>query len=268
MRKTEILSAQRPHKTEKKNVVWKVMVILFLVVGILVGCVYFLLNSSLFKVESMKVSGVRLTAQHIIMSSFFAESTREKPWLSFFGPDHILFWKFAPKEISPSYVSTVERIIRDVNFGKKQVSFLVTERLVTNVLCEYNSGKCYGMDENGFVFSSVPEVRGSLILRFEAGPGEHIMVGKQYLTSPLWTKNIMNTISLMESEGFVPKLVRVKRDSIEEWEALMQEGFSFYFSLHFIPENLQSVLKDIALKTRPETIEYFDFRVENRVYYK
>ncbi len=267
-KKNEILAAQRPQKPKRRIKIWWIALIVFLIAGILIGLIYFLLYAKTFKIQSFKVSGNRLTAQHIVISSFFAESLKQKPWLSFLGSDNIFFWEFAPKAVSPLYVSTVQEITRDVDFGKRQVSFTVHERSVTNVLCEYNGGKCYGMDENGFVFSSVPEVRGALILRFEAGPGEQIMVGKQYLTSPEWTKNIMRTIAIMESEGFVPRLVRVKRDLVEEWEAVMQEGFSFYFSLHFVPENLTSILKDISSKTRPDAIQYFDFRVENRVYYK
>ncbi len=267
-KKTEILSAQRSHKPRKKIRVWGIALIIFFVVGILIGLSYLILNMQMLKVQSIKVSGVRLTNQNTIISSFFAESVKQKAWLVLLGPDNLLFWKFAPEEISPLYVSSVQDIKKDVSFGEKKVLLDVTERSVVNVLCEYNGGKCYGMDENGFVFSSVPEVHGALILRFEAGPGEKIMVGKQYLDSPEWTKNIMETISIMESEGFTPKLIKVKGVGLEEWEAVMPEGFSFYFSLHFIPENFRSILNDISSKTRLDTLQYFDFRVQNRVYYK
>jgi len=267
-KKTEILSAQRPHKSKKKIRMWGIALIVFLVAGVVIGFFYFILNARMLKVQSMKVSGVRLTGQNIIISSFFAESVKQRSWLMLLGPDNLLFWKFAPEIISPLYVPTVQEIKKDVNFGEKKVSLDVTERSVVNVLCEYDGGKCYGMDEKGFVFSLVPEVRGALILRFEAGPGEKIMIGKQYLNSQEWTKNIIQTISVMESEGFVPKLIKVNGVGLEEWEAVMPEGFSFYFSLHFVPENFRSILNDISIKTRLDTLQYFDFRVQNRVYYK
>gem|GEM_PF-1488048 len=267
-KKTEILSAQRPHKPKKKVRIWGIALIIFFIAGAIIGFFYFILNAEMLKVRSIKVSGVRLTGQNIIISSFFAESVKQKSWLVLLGPDNLLFWKFAPENISPLYVPTVQEIKKEASFRERKVSLNVTERSVVNVLCEYNGGKCYGMDEKGFVFSSVPEVRGALILRFEAGPGEKIMIGKQYLDSSEWTKNIMETISIMESEGFVPKLIKVNGVGLEEWEAVMPEGFSFYFSLHFVPENFRSILGDISTKTRLDTLQYFDFRVQNRVYYK
>lgn len=267
-KKTEIFSAQRPHKSKKKIRVWGIALIIFFIVALVIGFLYFILNAEIFKVQSIKVSGIRLTTQNAIVSSFFAESVKQKPWLVLFGPDNLLFWKFAQEKISPLYVLTVQEIKKEVSFGEKKVSLDVIERSVVNVICEYNGGKCYGMDENGFVFSSVPEVRGALILRFEAGPDEKIMTGKQYLNSPEWTKNIMQTISIMKSEGFVPQLIKVNGVGLEEWEAVMPEGFSFYFSLHFVPENFRSILGDISTKTRLDTLQYFDFRVQNRVYYK
>jgi len=267
-KKTEILSAQRPHKSKKKIQIWGVALIICIIAGIILGLFYFILNANTLKVQGIKVSGIRLTGQNVIISSFFAESIKQKPWLAILGPDNLLFWKFASGSISPLYVPTVQEIKKRVDLGEKKVFLEVTERFVTNVLCEYNGGKCYGMDGNGFVFSSVPEVRGALILRFEAGPGEKIMIGKQYLDSPEWTKNIMHIVAIMESEGFIPKLVKVSGVGLEEWEAVMPEGFSFYFSLHFVPENFRSILGDISTKTRLDTLQYFDFRVQNRVYYK
>ncbi len=263
----EIFSAQRPKREKKKKMVWFFAGALFFVFALFLTLSYVVLNADMFRVESIKVSGARLTPHQKVISSFIAEAIRDRKWLSVLGPDNILFWICAPEETFFPYVPTIRKVSQDVDFGEKKVFITTDERSVVNVVCA-SSGECYGMDENGFIFSPVPEVRGSLILRFEADSSDSPAIGKQYLPSAEWIQNISDTLLLMKKEGFVPKVVRVRRSGVEEWEAVMPEGFSFFFSLHFVPDRLDSVLKDISARAKLDVVQYFDFRVRNRMFYK
>lgn len=54
----------------------------------------------------------------------------------------------------------------------------------------------------------------------------------------------------------------------EEVEIPTYSGPGFYFSLRFAPTNVPLVLADLREKGSFETLQYIDFRSENRAFYQ
>ena len=72
----------------------------------------------------------------------------------------------------------------------------------------------------------------------------------------------------MKNRGLVISKVAVKDLNLEEWEVETARGPVFRFNLNFMPSNLESILDNLDEKFDFGKVTYFDFRIENRIYYK
>lgn len=241
----------------------------FLAGALLIAGAYFAMYGGFFMVKDISVAGARLVPSSLVTSAVEADTVGANRIAAALGPQNILFWLLADRTPSlSSRFPEIRKVVVTPSFWDRTVSIAITERDVTGVLCKTATGECYGIDANDIVFTPVPTVEGSLILRFDDTSTSTVVLGNPYLQDPAWMQNIVSTLSIMEAGGFSPSSVRVDASSLEEWEAVLPSGLVFRFSLHFVPDNLAAVLKDIAAKTDIATLQYFDFRVKDRVYYK
>ncbi len=72
----------------------------------------------------------------------------------------------------------------------------------------------------------------------------------------------------MKENGLHLNSVEIKNLDLEEWQASIAAGPEFVFSLNFIPKDLGKVVKTLKDRADFSKVDYFDMRVENRVYYK
>ena len=247
---------------------WVRVALLFLFGVILAGALYFIMRSSWFDVGSVSVEGAELVPQEMVVSTIETDIIGKSALAAFLGPKNILFWFFADPNPRLLRFPQVRSVDVEISFWKKTIVIRIDERRIQSVLCKSASGNCYGLDQDGIIFTKSPEVRGALILKFEDESTSSVVLGNPYLRDPQWLKNITATFDIMKQDGFVPQSVRVDNTSLEEWRAIFPSELAFYFSLHFVPENLGSILKDIGNRTDIKNLQYFDFRVPNRIYYK
>jgi len=248
---------------------WIWYLVAFLAGALLIAAAYFGMYGKFFKVNDITVTGARLVPSSLVTSAIEADTVGANRIAAALGPQNILFWLLADRHPSlSSSFPEIENVAIDPSFLNRTVSISVTERDVKSVLCKTVTGECYGIDANDIVFTPVPTVEGALIMRFEDDSTSTVVLGAPYLNDPTWMQNILSTLGTMEAGGFSPSSVKVDASSLEEWEAVLPSGLTFHFSLHFVPDNLAAILKDIAAKTDIATLQYFDFRVKDRVYYK
>lgn len=243
--------------------------IAFLAGAALIAAAYFVMYGAFFRVKSLSVSGARLVPSALVASAVEAKAVGMNALTAALGPQNIVFWFFVDRH--PSLSASFPEI-RNVDiipsFLDRTVAITVAERGVASVLCKTATGDCYGIDADGIIFTPVPTVEGTLIRRFEDDSTSTVVMGSPYLKDPAWMRNILSTLSIMGKEGFAPSAVTVDASPLEEWKAVMSSGLAFRFSLHFVPDNLSAILTDIATKTDIKNLQYFDFRVKDRVYYK
>lgn len=243
-------------------------VILFVVGGIIAGILYVIFYSPWLNVRSVTVSGAELTPQSMIVSAVEADTAGRSLFASFFGPRNILFWLFAEQNPKLVRFPQIRNTETSVSLWQAKVEIRVEERRVESVLCKTENGGCYGLDQDGIIFTKTPEVRGALILKFEDESTSSVVLGNPYFRDPQWFANVEATLDIMKKDGFVPQKVVVNNAPLEEWRAVFPSGLAFYFSLHFVPENLTSILNDVGNRADIKNLQYFDFRVPNRIYYK
>lgn len=260
-----VAKARRGERTQR---FWIRAAFVFLAGVVLTAVLYLVFRSPLLETRSIDVYGAELVLRSRVAAAVEADTIGRSTLASLLGPQNILFWLFADRTPKLTGFPELSGVEVSVAMWQKKVSISVVERRVESVLCKTAEEQCYGLDRDGIIFTKAPDARGALILRLEDENTGTVVMGNPYLRNPSWFENIKTTLRLLEKDGFVPQRVVVDNEPLEEWRAIFPSGLAFYFSLHFVPENLETILADIANRTNIKNLAYFDFRVPNRIYYK
>ena len=149
---------------------------------------------------------------------------------------------------------------------KKKVDLTVEEKKLAGIWC--GSNDCFIFDEKGFIFYPVSDAEGVLIMKIEDFSGRTLTPGQNILPNDLWIKNIFKIAKLIKESGFPIVYIKINDLEAREWGAVLPNNLTIYFSLEFIPDNFANVFKDLTQKIDMSKLEYLDFRVPNRIYYK
>lgn len=255
-------------KRRKRNFFW---ICIGCVVGLfflILGPAFLLTSSDWFSVKNIEVEGARFVAEDQIISSLKIDGVRDSLFRAYIGSGNIFFWLFKDTPITLNTHPVIRSIKIRTSIIKKSVSVKIEERKIEGIVCNEKNDSCFGFDSSGFVFIRVPNVDGSLIFKIEDRSARPIVLGGSYMRNPEWMKNVTDTLSVLKKHRFYPTKVVINNQDLEEWRAVFPSGFQFYFSLRFIPENIDAILSDILEKVKIDSVSYFDFRVPNRIYYK
>ena len=118
------------------------------------------------------------------------------------------------------------------------------------------------------MFGRVPSAEGSLLLKVHSLNSLPILLGGQILPRVEWIQNMFNTIYIIKSAGENVRNITIKEYALEEWEADLALGSRLLFSLNFIPKNLEGLIQNLEKRFDLMKLDYIDFRVENRIFYK
>lgn len=257
-----------PKKRKKKNTFKVVYISAIILVVLLGGCIFFIFKSQFFRVSKISVSGNRLLGSEEVVSALSSKIAENSFFVSLLPHENILFWVFADSDYVFSYPPELEGVNLNVNFSDKKVYINVLEFNVKHIICKSKENVCYGLTEEGIVFSKIPEVKGSLILKIEDESEEPVILGSPYFENLNFIKNISETNLILERSDLKPFLIRVRSISLNEWEAVFKGDFLMYFSGDFIPQNLPLVLSELKVDDNISMFEYVDFRVKDKVFYK
>lgn len=268
-------------KDKKKSKFRPFIYLLFFVVLVILICVilYAVFYSGLFRVENFdfkysnkyiqgdKSSG--FFTDDFLVSSLTAQVVGKKRLLGYFGPDNTLFWLFGEEEdmVNNNVLPSVEDVDVKVNVFKRKVEISINEKELAGVICK-TEGSCYAFDERGRIFAPAPSVEGSLILKINDVNSRPLVLGEKFLPKEEWIENILKTIGIFDKNNFHIKSVTIREIDVEEWEIIVLTGPKFLFSLDFIPKDLNDIMRTLKERADFSSVNYFDMRVENRIYYK
>lgn len=257
-----------PRRKRKKINFFRIFSLSLLAAGcVFVGAAYFVLFGDFWSVRSIRVEGSRLVDDSALISGLVSEFHARNPIVSgIIGQNNIIFWMFRGEISRIPWIPEIKNIRTNVDFSSRTVNVLVDERSVAAVACPENDAKCYAIDEEGVVFSEIPWVEGVLIPRFDEK--EKVFIGERYFKKGEWFENVFSTLSALRESGIIPERIVLGEGNTEEWEAVLPSGIRFYFNLNFVPDNLREIVEDIRARGGFDGVSYFDFRVQNRVYYK
>ncbi len=241
---------------------------LLLVGGSLIGLVYVLLYASFLKVKTIQISSDLTSLDpDLVTASLSAQMIGQSRLLAMLGADNILFWWLGKKPTQLETIPALADVSVATNLFRREVDIKPAERVLSGILC-LPTNDCYGFDGSGVVFSKMPQSQGSLILRIDDQNQRNVSLGSKILPNDQWVNNIFQTLKVLAANNVSIASVGIRPLDLKEWQVDLVAGPIFYFSLNFMPDNLDGILQNLLKRLDLSKLQYLDFRVENRIYYK
>ncbi|MFH1346792.1 MAG: hypothetical protein ABIH10_00900 [Spirochaetota bacterium] len=215
------------------------------------------------------------------LKDFFANQSKIT---KFFGPDNILVWnagKLKEFEKGPE----IAEISLKKDYVERTVDISVKLKERFGVWCSFQaqtnadgtqtsaenpqvSASCWWFDKDGVLFAMAPSLEGNAINKVDDFSGRNLNLGDSALSENL-ILNLIGIFDVLEKSRLGIRALKIENFALQEivFEQSQTSLPKIYFSLRENPEFILTAIEDLE-KTGLEKIEYIDFRVENRVYYK
>lgn len=227
-----------------------------------------MIYSDYFKIKNIQIKGIELISDESLLSAITAQMKKDAGWRTFVGSKNILFWEFGAEPNLPAETSPIIAELKiNSNLTERKVIIQVKERELFGVWC-VSEKNCYAFDAEGFIFSETPEVHGVLITKIEDQNTRDLAISNKILPNEEWIKNFLGTVKIAKENNIAIAEIEIKDLALREWELKTVWKPVIYFSLDFIPENLELIFSNLAQRFDLNKLSYLDFRVPNRIYYK
>ena len=255
------------------------------------GVVYFVFRSSFFQAAGIEAVGSQRTEE--IKRELIGVLSKTSKFRSWLGPENLLFWSSKAVEKIPPSLYWLSDLTLKRNWRLKKIFIEVKERQPWLIWClqtqtntdytqtnadgsQYKSAssqresainRCYWLDDSGVVFAFAPEAEGYIIPKVFAEDDRQLLFGQPFLDNPALVKNALEIIKQLKNSSLTISRFLVKNINLQEIEA-ETDGPKLYLNFRFPLQNLNGLLANLARRLDLQKLEYIDFRVENRIYYK
>jgi len=268
---------KKSKKSKKHPFIWlTIFVLLILIVS---GIFYFIFNSEVLKVKKIDYeysnnylnssSSSGFFTNNYLISSLTTQIVKNQKILGYLGSDNILFWFFGKNNelINRNMLPSVKSVKIETNVVDRQLDIKVREKELSGVICNPKN-KCFAFDDEGIIFAPAPDVKGSLILKINDSNNRPLTAGEKFLPREHWINNMIKVIEVLKNNDLNIERIEIRDMELEEWEATISSGLKFIFNFNFVPEDFNEVIRTLKEKSDFSQMDYFDMRVENRIYYK
>ena len=257
----------REHGREKRkkrllrNFIFIILAILFLADG--VG--YLVFRTRIFRNLDIQVMGNKEVSVEDVLNVARAQIFDDNYFKYLLGFNNILAWPDELKEVN-RMIPKIESIKVEKSYFKKRVVLKVSERQNYGVWCMEQGGeKCFAFDDKGIIFSRGTPSEGSLIHNIRDYSNRTIGILSVVLPEDEFI-NLKEIFEVVELAGMNYKFLEIKDLSLKEIKTSGGSGPTVYFSLRFSPKFALTAIQEIGQGI--SKLQYLDFRVENKVYYK
>ncbi len=134
---------------------------------------------------------------------------------------------------------------------------------------------CFWFDKEGFLFKRSIGVQGSLIIVVNDYSQKNLGLNSR-IVPPEFIPNLFSLFRVLSESGLGIREIRLNDLGLQEIEVDTYpstalgagDGPKLYFGLRFRPDNSLAVIRSLKNQSNFNALEYIDFRVENRAYYK
>lgn len=244
-----------------------------LLVGLcIVGAGWVVLESKAFQIQEWKIDGNAFTQTDSIRNFLDIKILTASLPNTILGFQNMIAW---PETSFESYAPELPRV-KKINVTKKYLDRTITvaveERVPFGIWCIEQTSHCFWFDTDGVLLDAAPLASGNLI------PVVHDYTGK-YLRSQTKVhdsaaiKNLVSVFDALRIGGLSVREVRLEDRELKEVRVVLNSGPELYFSLRFPATEAVPViasLKKTGGGANPHfsELQYVDFRVERRAYYK
>lgn len=242
---------------------------ILLVAGLLaVGILWVLIQSGIFTIKSVEISGTTYASPESVQE-FLRLHAAQGRVSKFLGSENILAWPSKFSEDDLRDLPAVFSLDIHKNYINRTVSVTVTERERAGIWCfaKNETRRCFWFDAAGTLFLPSYSAEGNLTLLINDYSRSPLVLGEKVL-EPRFLPNLLSIFSALRSIHLSIREVRLNDIEREEVEAHTYEGPRLLFSLRFPVSGASDAIAAVEKITSLSKLQYVDFRVENKVYYK
>lgn len=245
---------------------------------VLLAMAWLAFRSPLFRVRAITVEGNAAVPAADIVTLLQSSALRDHGFLkSLLGIRSMFIW---PREFSAEDLAFIPRlssatISRD--YFSHTVTVKVVERSPLAIWClmptrdahgnAINDEQCFWFDDHGIVFARTFDTQGGSIVSVHDYTKENLGLTEKVLPD-IFVDHMLSVIDAVRASGINIKEMAVRDIALQEVDITTFNGPDIYFSLRFPADNDLAVLKSLMQKPGFGKLQYVDFRVENRAYYK
>ncbi len=237
---------------------------------------WLLFRSPMFHIREVRVLGNRRVVSNDLISTIQEIGLRSSRVARWFSMSNILSWpRSVPLDMS-STLSRVKELSITKHYFERTIDVAIREREPYAIWCLRKSAapECYWLEEDGTIFESAPEAEGNLVPVVNDYATDNLSLGDRLLGGE-FVSNLRTIFDVLGHSRLAVREIRYEDPSLHELKVVTYNGPVIYFSLRFSSENAHAVIeslidKDAVGKLTPrfKDLQYIDFRVENRAYYK
>lgn len=233
---------------------------------LLVGIFYTVVYSSVFRITKIDVDvNTDLYKPNLTedLKIFFAGRSKIAKFL---GADNILIWNNKTDDFLKKNFQIISLSVKK-NYFRREIKIGFQKRERFGVWCGQNE-ICFWFDKNGATFERAPKIEGEMIYKVNDFSERVLAVGNKVIEERLFV-NLLKIFNILEKNNLGVRTLQIKDLSLQE--AIVEPKNilmpKIYFSLRFDPSFAEPSIQEIK-EYGFDKIEYIDFRVENRAYYK
>lgn len=293
-------------KRRKKRRRYVRLVFALVVVGaVLVGGAWLVFRSPLFRITNIAVAGNNAVSSDSVTTLLQSSVLRDHSfWKSLLGINNILIWPRTLTTSDLAFIPQLASLTITKDYLARTVVANVAERTPFGIWCFVVSGAggdsaggggtgnaaatspaattagaatssgatmanedCYWFDSQGVLFGKTFDTQGSLMFSVHDYSQDDRGLGGTIL-SPEFVPNLISIVNVLRASGVQVNEIALNNISLEEIDVATYNGPALYFSLRFPADEDLAVLQNLMAKPSFSKLQYVDFTVANRAYYK
>lgn len=240
---------------------------------------WFVFRSPVFAVRDVLVAGNERVRTSDVQSVVI-EAVQKSSLLSrFFGLEYLWAWPSGAMNDALASLPVVKTLHIEKDYAAHQVKIVVEEREPYGIWCFRKSAPaaCFWFEMDGTLFASAPDAEGGLI-RVVSDSARDALALRDTVLPADFMENLRTVFAALHAASVVLREVRYEDPALQEVRVVTRDGPQLLFSLRFSAESTITVIKDLMTNGGKNAtgkgpvpfgkLEYVDFRVENRAYYK
>lgn len=266
---------QKKRKERRQRLWWFTAIILLFSVGLF--AVWIIVESPVFRIDHFVVTGNRVVASSDVIDLLLASASQHRTlFSSLLGTNNMLTW---PKTLATSSVALMPQLSNvaiQKNYINHTLTVSVTEREPFAIWCEMppldangnpsGDESCFWFDDTGMLFEKAFDTEGSELFAVHDYAQTSLGIGEEILPD-LFVSNMISIINTVKASGLITKEIALRDLSLEEVDVSTYNGPTLYFSLRSSAAGDLPVLKNLIETPSFDSLQYIDFRTENRIYY-
>jgi hypothetical protein len=247
---------------------------------LLAGTAWAFLRNPFLRVDNVTVTGNDTVPTGDVIAIVQSAALRDRGlllWKAILGYRNMLIWPSSLTAADLIFNPRLQAVTLSKDYFSHTITVHVTERTPLGTWCFMPQGaasgataaseNCYWFDDTGFMFARTLDTQGNLIFVVH----DYSQTGRglaQEILPDEFVPNFISIIDALKASGIGVSDIVLKDISLEEIDVTTQNGPALYFSLRFSADEDLPVLEDLMTKSDFSKLQYVDFRVENRAYYK